>query len=779
MKNGLPGGKNHPIGKTSIDIAQSNPSTMYALVEDKAPGLYKSTDAGESWKLMHESNSMAQRAPYYTRVRVSSQDENKLYTICVTIMESLDGGKTFNGNGNYNPGGDNHDIWFDPKNANRIMVAHDGCMNMTSTGGKSWQNINLPIAQMYHVAVDDMVPYHVMGNRQDGYSYRTAGISMQGSIPLGLWESVGGCESGFAQPDPFDNNIIWSGCYDGGLDVTDLRTGLSHDVRVWPEAGYGWAPADMKFRWHWNFPMVVSKHEKGAVYVGSQFVHKTTNAGMSWKLISKDLTTNIKSHQQNSGGMNSDNLMTFDGCTLFAIAESPLKKGVLWTGSNDGQINVTTNDGATWTNVTSNIKNIAPWGTIRSIDASNFDAATAYVSIVYQQLGDFKPYIFKTADFGKTWKEIGKNIPAGNSSFVHCIKEDPGQKGLLFAGTDNGLYVSPNDGDSWMQIKNNLPPAPVYYLAIQQNFKDLAIATYGRGFYILDDISAIRSWARDIAKNKIMLYPVRNAYRFNMKTGIHAEYSMSTGSNPPYGASINYFLPDSVKDAVHLFVLNNLGDTIQHIKGSNEKGINRVWWNLAHDEIELPKLKTIPDNKIFVKLDSNGNRNMFIYDLDIAPGLESPRVPPGTYTVVLKAGDITQKSTLQVMIDPNAKSKQADILAQYQYGKDLYKNIKQCLGIIEKMEIKRSQLLKEATAASLAMEKKILDLEKQLFDAHLTGARMDIFRNPAQILERMLAIGKESMTNGADFPPTTQHQAVFNSLKAKMKEVESEYSKLK
>jgi hypothetical protein len=779
MKNGLPGGDTHPVGKTSIDIAQSNPSVIYALVEDKAPGLYKSTDAGESWKLMYESNSMAQRAPYYTRVRVSSQDENKLYTICVTIMESLDGGKTFNGNGNYNPGGDNHDIWFDPKNANRIMVAHDGCMNMTSTGGKSWQNINLPIAQMYHVAVDNMVPYHVMGNRQDGYSYRTAGISMQGSIPLGLWESVGGCESGFAQPDPFDNNIIWSGCYDGGLDVTDLRTGLSHDVRAWPEAGYGWAPADMKFRWHWNFPMVVSKHEKGAVYVGSQYVHKTTNAGMSWKLISKDLTTNTKSHQENSGGMNSDNLMTFDGCTLFAIAESPLRKGVLWTGSNDGQINVTTNDGATWTNVTSNIKNMAPWGTIRSIDASNFDAGTAYVSIVYQQLGDFKPYIFKTEDFGKTWKEIGKNIPASNSSFVHCIKEDPAQKGLLFAGTDNGLYVSPNDGDTWMQIKNNLPPAPIYYLAIQKNFKDLAIATYGRGFYILDDISAIRSWAKDASKNKIMLYPTRNAYRFNMKTGIHAEYSMSTGSNPPYGASINYFLPDSIKEAVNIFVLNNVGDTIQHIKGSNEKGVNRVWWNLAHNDIVLPKLKTIPDNKSFVKLDSNGNRNMFIYDLDIAPGLESPRVPPGTYTVVLKAGDVVQKSMLQVLIDPNAKSKQADILAQYQYGKDLYKNIKQCLSIIEKMEMKRALLLKEATAASLAMERKILDLEKQLFDVHLTGARMDIFRNPAQILERMLSIGKESMTNGADFPPTTQHQAVFNLLKAKLKEVENEYSKLK
>lgn len=302
LGNGLPGGASHSIGKTSIDIAQSNPSTVYALVEDKTPSLYKSTDGGESWKMMFQSHSLAQRGPYYTRLRASSQDENKLYTISVTIMESKDGGKTFNGHGNYNPGGDNHDMWFDPKDANRIMVAHDGCMNMTFNGGKTWRNINLPIAQMYHVAVDNSVPYHIMGNRQDGSSYHTAAISMQGYIPIGQWRQVGGCESGFAQPDPFDNTIIWSGCYDGGLDVTDTKTGLSHDVRVWPETAYGWAPADVKYRWHWNFPMTLSVHERGAVYVGSQFVHKTTNKGMSWKIISPDLTTNDKSHQQSSGG---------------------------------------------------------------------------------------------------------------------------------------------------------------------------------------------------------------------------------------------------------------------------------------------------------------------------------------------------------------------------------------------------------------------------------------------------------------------------------------------
>lgn len=778
MTNGLPGGTDHPVGKTSIDIAQSNPSTIYALVEDKTPALYKSLDGGDSWKLMYESNSMAQRAPYYTRVRVSSQNENKLYTICVTIMESLDGGKTFNGNGTYDPGGDNHDIWFDPKNENRIMVAHDGCLNLTFTGGKSWQNINLPIAQMYHVAVDNMVPYHVMGNRQDGYSYRTAAISMQGNIPLGLWEGVGGCESGFAQPDPFDNNLIWSGCYDGGLDVTDTRTGLSHDVRAWPEAGYGWAPADMKYRWHWNFPMALSKHEKGAVYVGSQFVHKTTNSGMSWKVISKDLTTNNKSHQQNSGGMNADNLMTFDGCTLYVIAESPVKKGVLWTGSNDGQVQLTVNDGTTWTNVTANIKNIAPWGTIRSIDPSNFDAATAYISITYQQLGDFKPYIFKTNDYGKSWKEIGKGIPSSNSSFVHSIKEDPAQKGLLFAGTDNGLYVSPDDGNQWIHIKNNLPPAPVYYIAIQKNFRDLVLATYGRGIYILDDITAIREWSKDLAKNKISLYSLRDAYRFNMKTGIHAENSFSTGSNPPYGASIHYFLPQSMKLKPAIYILNMAGDTIQTLVGTNEKGINRVWWNLSHETIILPPLLTKPLDKAFVKLDSAGKRAMFIYDLDIAPGLDAPRVPPGKYTVVLKAGDSIQKKSLTVQKDPNAKSSDAAIMAQYRFGKELYKQIKICLQLIKEMEVKRDSLLKQASTSSVTLEQKIYNVEKELFEIHQTGARMDVFRNPARILERMLSISKESLKMGSDFPPTEQQLAVFKQLKEQLQQVNAAYVKL-
>lgn len=776
MENGLPGGLNHAVGKTSIDLAQSNPSTVYALVEDKAPALYKSTDGGNSWKMMFESHSLAQRGPYYTRVRVSSQDENKLYAISVTIMESTDGGKTFNGHGNYNPGGDNHDIWFDPKDANRIMVAHDGCMNMSFNGGKTWSNINLPIAQMYHVALDNAVPYHIMGNRQDGSSYYTEAINMQGAVPIGSWRQVGGCESGFAQPDPFDNTIVWSGCYDGGLDITDTKTGYSHDVRVWPETGYGWAPADVRFRWHWNFPMSLSVHERGAVYVGSQFVHKTTNKGMSWKTISPDLTTNDKSHQQSSGGINADNLMTFDGSTLYAMAESPLKKGLLWTGSNDGMVHITKDDGLHWDHISPKNIGLPKWGTISNIDASNFDPSIAYISIHFQQLGNFKPYIFKVTDYGKKWINIGAGIPVSNSAFVHFVKEDPVQKGLLFAGTDNGLYVSPNDGKQWMHIKNNLPPAPVYHIAIQKNFRDLAIATYGRGFYIMDDITPLREWSKNLQQLSTGLFPLRSAYRFNMQNAYHGEGgSHVTGSNPPYGASINYFLSDTSSVKPMLFILTAKGDTIQTIKGTNKKGFNRVWWNLAHDDIKLAKLKTRPPGKEFVPLDSTGSRSIYIVDLDIGPGLEPPRVVPGDYTVVLEVGNKKFTRPLSVLKDPNARSSMEDIQQQYQFGKKLYKHITDCMLLIEEMEVKRASLLKENSTTAMEFEKRIFEMESKLFDVHQTGSRWDGFRNPSQLLENFLALAKESQTFGADYPPTSQQLQAYELFSKKFNQIKSSF----
>jgi len=782
LRNGLESGANHPVGKTSVDVAFTNPNVVYALLEDKEPRLYRSENGGDSWKLMQQDHSMGQRAGYYTRLRVSTKNENTVYTICVGVRMSTDGGKTFSKELNqWAPGGDNHDMWFDPAMPDRIMCAHDGCVNLSFNGGKTWKNINVPIAQMYHVAVDNRVPYYVYGNRQDAWSYRGPSRNVAGwSIPLGMWHGVGGCESGFAQPDPFDNNIIWSGCYDGGLDVFDLGTGFSRDVRVWPQTQIGAKPADAKLRWHWNFPMVLSKHTPGKVWVGSQYVHETTNRGQSWKTISADLTTNDKSHQQNSGGMASDNLMTWDGCTLFAMAESPIKEGVLWTGSNDGQVHVTQDGGKTWTNVSSNLPGLPQWATIRHIDASYFNAGTCYLAATANHNGDFGAYVYKTVDFGKTWVRLNVQLPESNSNYVHQIIEDPDKQGLLWLGTDNGLYFSPNDGQQWIRLKNNLPPVPVYGIAVQRNFKDLVIGTYGRGIYILDNITPIREFSDEVKRADAHLFTMRHAYRFQRKDGIKTEDSFVDGQNPPYGIDINYYLGTKSRDSVEVLVLNSEGKTVQTIKGNNKPGIHRLWWDLRWQDYVLPKLRTMPRGKEWVKLDSTGARYMFIFDLDIGPGLTPPLVVPGIYTIVLKAHGKERKQTVDVKKDPATSASPSDIAAQTEQGLRLYAAINNTLQLIDDMERSRAALLQmKNNKAAVALEEKIYQLERQLHDVHQTGARMDIFRNPPQVLERLLALGKEGLVYSADSPPTDQQIEVYGIEVAKLNAVKESYEKLK
>lgn len=782
LRNGLESGPDHPVGKTSVDVAYSNPNVVYALVEDKEPRLYRSDNKGDSWTLMQKDHSMGQRAGYYIRLRVATDDENRVYTICVGVKMSKDGGKTFSDEmGQWAPGGDNHDMWFDPKDSKRIMCAHDGCANMSFNYGKTWRNISLPIAQMYHIAVDDRVPYYVYSNRQDAWSYRgpsryTGGLS----IPLGTWHGVGGCESGYAQPDPFDNNIVWSGCYDGGLDIFDLTTMQSRDVRIYPMTQIGATPADAKYRWHWTFPQVLSVHTKGKVWVGSQMVHESSNGGQSWSVISPDLTTNDKTHQQNSGGMASDNLMTWDGCTLYSMAESPVKAGILWTGSNDGQVNVTEDGGKNWKNVSANISGLPKWGTIRHIEPSNFDAATVYVAVDAHFIGDFDPYLFKSTDLGKSWTRISVSIPPSNSNYINQIKEDPAKKGLLWLGTDKGLYFSPDDGGNWIRIKNNLPPVPIYGITIQKNFRDLVIATYGRGIYILDDVTPFREYSEQVQNAEAHLFSMRPAYRFAKIDGIKTEDSYTNGQNPPYGADINYYLKEKSKDSVNVLILNSKNETVQTIKGINNPGIQRVYWDLRHQDYVLPKLATKPREKDWVKLDDKGERSMFIFDLDIGPGMTPTLVPPGSYTVVLKIGEKEFKQSVSVLKDPSTKGTDESISKQYEQGLRLFLSINATLKMIEDMEKMRAVLLKKpGDKAAMALEEKIYQLESRLHDVHQTGARMDIFRNAPQVLERLSAMAKEGIISSADSAPTDQQLEVYGVVNQQLIEIQNSFELLK
>ncbi|RLD23961.1 MAG: glycosyl hydrolase, partial [Bacteroidetes bacterium] len=613
-KNGLPGGKKRPVGKTAVAISYSNPNVVYALFEIDSPELWRSDDKGKSWKLMSQNHTMNERAPYYTRIAVATDNPDEIYFLSVRFSKSIDGGKTLVKRPPRG-GGDNHDMWIDPTNPSRMMVAHDGCASISLNRGKSFQRIVLPIAQMYHVSTDDQVPYYVYGNRQDGWSYRGPSNSLQGYIPNGLWHGVGGCESGFAKPDPFDNSIVWSGCYDGGLERFDLKTGYAREVRVWPEAGYGWTPADMKYRWHWNFPLSFSLHTKHRVYVGSQFVHKSDDGGQSWQIISPDLTLNLKDHQQNSGGVAIDNLMTFDGSTLFAIEESPIEAGLIWTGSNDGQVQLTKDGGKNWENLTKNITDLPPWGTIANIFPSKYQKGTAYITVDLHQMGDFGTYVYKTEDYGKSWISIVNNLPQSVHSFAHVVIEDPQKQGMLYIGLDNGIYISFDDGANWMPFRNNLPPAPVYWIDIQEHFDDMVVGTYGRGYYILDDISALRQFD-NTRSDEVQAFDLRESYRFNNKESIKTDGpSFNAGRNPDYGTPINYYLPDTLAEKISISILDENDIIIRTLQGSNNQGVNRVMWDLRYEPTFKPRLLTQPPGRPWVELNGEGWRPLVTWDL--------------------------------------------------------------------------------------------------------------------------------------------------------------------
>ena len=775
-KNGLPGGKGKPVGKIAVSISQSNPNTMYALCEEKHPGLYRTDNKGKSWYLVSRNHTLAERAPYYMRMAVDPNDPERIYVLNVQYSVSENGGKTFKSG--YSAGGDNHDIWIDPENGKRIMVAHDGCASIMENG-KDFKRIVLPIAQMYHAHVDDQIPYNVYGNRQDGYSYRGPSNSRERGINLGHWRAFGGCESGFGIPDPNDNNIVWSGCYDGGLEVYNVKTGHARNVRVWPEAAYGWAPKDLKYRWHWTFPIHISEHKRNTVYVGSQYVHRSSNQGQSWEIISPDLTLNLKSHQESSGGIAIDNLMTFDGSVLFAITESSIEKDLIWAGSNDGQVHITRNGGKTWKNVTDNI-DMPPWGTISNIETSKFKKGKAYISVDLHQMADFDPYIFVTENYGKSWKKITNGIPKSYSSFVHVIKEDYYDSSVLFAGTDNGLYYSVNDGNNWNRLKNNLPPAPVYWISLQKRFDDMVVGTYGRGIYIMDDISPIRELAKkDLSIDQLL--PTQSAYRFQMLQAMKSDgSSLINGRNPSYGANIDFYLSDENKKSIFIEIKNKDLEVVRTLNVKKfTKGVNRIMWDLRYEPTTVPKLRVDPDGVDWVKYNSDGWRPLRTWDLDVNAGKLGPLAVPGQYSVTLKIDGKEYSNKFEVLKDPNTIGTLTDINDQFQFLFTLRNTINETVDLINKIENIRFDLQNnERSSRSKKLERELYRIESNLFDTKLTGAREDAFRNPNKIYGRLAALGSDLTRFGSDFKPTDQQVEVYNVLSNRLIEQKKDFDKV-
>ena len=786
---GLP---THDVGKISVAFAQTNPSRVYALIEtgDGVPmhgqptdngELWRSNDGGSTWRVVNYDRNLACRQPYYTRTVVSTDNPDELYFLCATFSRSLNGGTTSSaaagGGGGAaapraadsaradflgSPGGDNHDMWIDPTNANRMAVANDAGISISTTRGRSWLRQQLPIAQMYHVTADNRVPYYVYGNKQDGPSYRGPSNSRTGGqITRSEWHGVEGGESGWATPDPVDPNIIWSTASGsgarGGIVVRyDLRTKQGQNVEVYPLSTGGHSAGEVKYRFVWDAPFTISPHDHNRIYTGSQFVHMTTDGGRSWRVISPDLTRNDKSKQGISGGLTPDNIGVEYADVVYAIAESRVRAGVIWTGANDGFVHVTQNGGASWKNVSANIPGYPAWGSVRHIEPSRYDAASAYLIVDAHQVNNFDPWVYKTTDFGKSWKLIVTGIPKSPLSYAHIIREDPVRRGLLYLGTENALYVSFDDGEHWQKFMANLPPAPIYGMVIQEHFNDLVVGTYGRGFFILDDLSPLQQLSPAITASAAHLFAPRPAYRFTTITGNYASNDdMTAGNNPPYGAGINYWLKTAAPVAIE--ILDAAGKSVRTITDSTTRaGLNRTYWDLRNTTPKPPRLRTKPAYNAEFTMNADSTRD--------APGVGSIAVlmPPGRYTVKLTAAGQTFTHPLEVRRDPNQAETLADIRASTDALLGLQKEHAAAIDMLNQIERVRSQIQAlgsaEVRAAGDAIERKFMDVESRLVDLRMTGRGQDEVRWPVR------AAGQLSYLAGgvgaSDFAPTSQQRDV-------------------
>ncbi len=829
--HGLP---HSPVGRIAVRVAKKDSNRVYAEIETgdgipqlNSPGqlgqLWRSDDGGENWEMVNSDRQLRGRTHYYTRTEIAPDNENEVFFFSASFSRTLDGGHTLTKLPS-NPGGDNHEMWIDPTNGDRMAAVNDGGVNISVNRGNSWNHVNLPIAQMYHVTVDDQIPYFVYGNRQDGPSWRGPSNSLQfggfsgNSIPRGAWHPVAGGESGFAVPDPVDNNIIWStgtgsGSIGGTVTRFDERTHQDREVEVWPDYVAGAPAAEAKYRFNWEFPIAISAHDHNRVYVGSQFVHVTTDGGNSWQIISPDLTRNDKSRQQISGGLTPDNIGVEYAGVIFALTESAKEAGLIWAGTNDGQVQVTRDGGKNWTNVTKNLPNFPEWGTVDNIEASRHDAGTAYLTVDGHQVNFRDPFVYKTADYGRTWTLITNGIPHNMLSYAHCVREDPVRKGLLYLGTEGGLYVSFDDGKNWQPLQSGLPHAPVYWLTVQERFHDLAVATYGRGFWILDDITALEQFTPDFGAAKAHLFAPRNAYRFKQVVQPAAvEYDPTTGKNPPYGASINFYLKSNLgeKDVAKLTIADAGGKKVREIEcrapkpGAAEAkkpsedddfpdvepppcevkaGVNRVWWDLRSERSTQIRLRTTPQFAPDVPFGPEGWRK------PPALGRLAVLALPGTYTVTLTLGEEKFTQKLTVLKDPHTAGSESDIEAQTRVETALFDEMDAMAARVNQIESLRAQLV--ALGKELGPEEdakpirkpadelgdKLAGIEGTLLQLKLTGRGQDDCRWSPMLLQKVGYLFSQ-LDGTADFPPTTQQAAVQEELKQRGDKVAEDFQQL-
>jgi photosystem II stability/assembly factor-like uncharacterized protein len=757
------------LGIMGITVSPANSNRLYAMVEnEKEGGLYTSTDAGTTWHKINDERKLRQRAWYYTRLYADTKDENTVYVLNVRYHKSTDGGKSFS---TYNaPHGDHHDLWIAPEDPNRMIIGDDGGAQVSYDGGRNWSTyLNQPTAQFYRVTTDNAFPYRIYVAQQDNSTiripHRTEGVS----ITAEDWERTAGGESAHIAVDPDNNEIVYGGSYDGFLTRVNHDKNTVRSISVWPDNPMGHGVEDMKYRFQWNFPIIFSKHNSNRMYTFSQHVHVTENEGQSWEVISPDLTTNDPEKMKSSGGpITQDNTSVEYYCTIFAAAESPLKEGLLWVGSDDGLVHVTRDGGQNWDNVTP--KGIPSNMMINSVEPSAHQQGTAYIAGTRYKLGDFTPYLYKTIDYGKSWKKITSGIPAEH--FTRVLREDPEKKGLLYAGTETGMYISFDDGKNWKPFQLNLPIVPITDLTIKDN--NLIVATQGRSIWIIDDLGMLHQ-TTDGGNNafaKAKLFKPKDSYRMG---GSSRKGSLTTGTNHPGGVMTYFNLPkyDQKKDTVSLTYMTVEGDTLKHFstgardkkdKLKVKKGGNMYAWNTRTNGAErLPK--------------------MILW----WASLDGPKAVPGNYKVALNVNGEAQTQQFTILANPNAEATAADMQQQHDFISEVNESVDRAHQTIKKIRKINNQLKAfavqykdDSRTADLrekakTMQEELGKIEKELYQTKNRSGQ-DPLNFPIKLTNKLGHLN--SLVGMGDFGPTAQDIAVKNELAAAIKKQLDTFDKM-
>lgn len=793
LTGGLPEGI---VGKVGVAVSPANSNRVFALVEHEKGGLYRSDDGGDSWKLINEDHMLWQRPWYYIHLTADPRNEDTVWVSNVLLHRSVDGGKSFKPMMTAHP--DNHALWINPQDSNLMINGDDGGASVSLNGGKTWSTQrNQPTAELYRVAVDNQFPYRLYAGQQDNSS-----ISVPSRLPPGMASDfeaeyqVGGCESAHVAVDPRNPEVIYAGCYGGSITRLDRRTGLTREVVLYPQLQLAADRSELEYRFQWNAPIHISPHDPGVLYHTSQYVHRSRDQGQSWETISPDLTTDNPEHQGYAGGP-----ITQDGTgveiygTVFVFEESPLVAGVLWAGSDDGLVHLSRDNGATWNEVTPS--GFPAGATVNSIDLSRHEDGRAMIAAYRYREADLEPYIFATDDYGATWRSLadGTNgIPANH--FVRVVREDPDRRGLLYAGTEYGMYISFNDGQSWQSFQQNLPVTPITDLRVHN--QDLVVSTQGRSFWILDDLTPLHALSKEVLEAAAWMAEPRPAHRLNGSGGF-ALVGGRRATDAPKGAIFDYFLEEDTEGPITLEIVGPDGETILTLSSEPPPPpptpIPEALIELAKTfgfSFGVEPLKMVPGHNRYVW-------NLRYETPKLPPGavlfdfLRGAAVVPGTYELTFSAGDVTQSRTLEVQPDPRGSASLEDMQAQLEFLQAVENRIAEVVKQVEALRSARQQAdeaaarVTKAFGSTEAEEGGEIDVQSQIGEAAKTlGEKLTAIENelvqtknrslqdplnyPGKLLAQLAAVHMAA-NSGSDSPPTEGSRRRFSDVDAELQEV--------